>query len=365
MARKTKEVRLSAPQIGRAELRGVRRVLKSGKLAQGGEVEAFETEFSNIALQGRQCATANSGTSALHLALLAHGIGHGDEVIVPSFTFGGTANAVVLTGATPLFADIDPNTFTIDPASAAALVSPRTKAILPVHLFGLPADMERLGTIATHHNLVIVEDAAQAHLAEIHGKRVGTFGDSGVFSFYATKNMTTGEGGIVTSSPDVLRQVQLLRNQGMQGRYKYEVVGFNNRMTDLQAAIGRAQLQRVELWTKRRIRNAEFFLENIQGVGIPATPPGFRHVFHQFCIIVPEDRDGFSKALREFGVESAVYYPEPLHDVPSMREYFLNDLPHSTRISQQILAIPVRPELSRSELERIVTSVNSLSRAGA
>ena len=219
------------------------RVLRSGRLVQGQEVAAFEEEFAAI-VGGRTCVAVNSGTSALHLGLLAAGIGPGDEVIVPSFTFAATANAVAMTGATPVFADIEPDTFCLDPDAVAAAVTSRTAAVIPVHLYGHPAPWDGLAGVAERHGLLLLEDAAQAHAASYDGIPVGALGDVAAFSFYATKNMTTGEGGmVVCQDEDVARRVRLLRNQGMEQRYRNEIAGLNNRMTDLAAAMGRVQLQ--------------------------------------------------------------------------------------------------------------------------
>ncbi len=231
-------IALVRPEFGTEEIEAVERVLKSGMVVQGPEVAAFEEEFSSV-VAGRTCVAVNSGTSALHLALVASGIGGGDEVVVPSFTFAATANAVRLCGATPVFADIDPETFNLDPSATAAAVTSRTAALMPVHLFGNPAPMSDLRQIAERHGLLLVEDAAQAHGASLDEVPAGALGDVAAFSFYATKNMTTGEGGmVVVRDPSAARAVRLLRNQGMEKQYLNEVVGYNMRMTDLAAAIG-------------------------------------------------------------------------------------------------------------------------------
>ena len=243
-------IALSQPTIGEEERAAVDRVIRSGMIAQGPEVANFETEFSRTLVDGRTCVAVSSGTAGLHLGLLAVGLGPGHEVIVPSFTFAGTANAVALTGATPVFADIDPLTYCLDPRSVAALIGPRTRAIVPVHLYGHPADMSAIVSLADRHGLMVVEDAAQAHGASWQDQPVGTFGATAMFSLYATKNMTSGEGGMVSVDHERLaRVVRLLRNQGMERRYANEVVGFNYRMSDLHAAIGRVQLRKLAGWT--------------------------------------------------------------------------------------------------------------------
>ncbi len=238
--------------VGDEETEAVMSVLRSGRLVQGEQVAAFEEEFSSL-VDGRVCVAVNSGTSALHLGLLAAGIGPGDEVIVPSFTFAATANAVAMTGATPVFADIEPATFSLDPDAVAAAVTPRTAGIIPVHLYGHPAAWDGLSAVAERHDLFLLEDAAQAHGATYGGTSVGALGDVAAFSFYATKNMTTGEGGmVVCRDDDTARRVRLLRNQGMEQRYRNEIAGLNNRMTDLAAAMGRVQLGRLPGWNDER-----------------------------------------------------------------------------------------------------------------
>jgi perosamine synthetase len=228
------------PIIGDAEREAVDAVLRSGMLAQGSEVAAFEQEFSQVLLDGRPAVAVNAGTAGLHLGLLAAGVGPGDEVIVPSFTFAATANSVALTGATPVFADIEPDHYCLDPKHVAGLITERTKGIMPVHLYGHPANMAAFEQLAKEHGLAIYEDAAQAHGATIDGKPVGTFGSFAMFSLYPTKNMTSGEGGMVsTPDTDMERTLRLLRNQGMLRQYENEIVGFNARMTNLHAAIGR------------------------------------------------------------------------------------------------------------------------------
>jgi dTDP-4-amino-4,6-dideoxygalactose transaminase len=352
------------PLIGEEERAAVDRILQSGLMAQGPEVASFENEFSMI-VADRHCIAVNSGTSGLHLALIAAGIKHGDEVIVPSFTFAATANTVALTGATPVFADINPQTFNIDPLAIEAAITPRTRAIQPVHLYGQPAAMEEIMAIAARHNLLVIEDAAQAHMASLNGTPVGSFGIAGVFSFYPTKNMTSGEGGMIsTASDEVARQCRLLRNQGMEKRYENEIVGFNTRMTDIHAAIGRVQLTKLAGWTTQRRSNAKFLDENLDGVVIPYVAPNAVHVYHQYTIrILGHARDAFAVEMTKRGVGNGVYYPIPVHELDS---FGLNlDLPETTRASKEVLSIPVHPSLSQGELETIVSVVNSIANAGA
>ena len=353
------------PIIGDEERAAVDRVMRSGMIAQGPEVEAFEHEFSDHFGLGRACVAVNSGTSGLHLGLLSSGIGPGDEVIVPSFTFAATANSVALTGATPVFADIDLDSFGLDPASVESRVTERTKAIMPVHLYGHPADMSGLGAVAERHGLQVFEDAAQAHGASLGGQPVGSFGDFAMFSLYPTKNMTSGEGGMVSVvTPELERLMRLYRNQGMQRQYENEVVGLNNRMTDIHAAIGRVQLTKVGGWTKQRQENAAFLTANLAGVTTPPTADGAVHVYHQYTVRVPEDRDGMALALREeYGVGSGMFYPIPNHRLKPFATD--DDLPVTEQAARECLSLPVHPSLSQGDLERIVSAVNTLAKAGA
>ena len=353
------------PLIGDEERAAVDRVLRSGMLAQGPEVAAFEQEFSEHFGLDRACVAVNSGTSGLHLGLLSAGIGPGDEVIVPSFTFAATANSVVLTGATPVFADIDPATFCLDASAAEAAITSRTVGIMPVHLYGQPADMTALQALSERHGLQIFEDAAQAHGASFDGTPVGAFGSFGMFSLYPTKNMTSGEGGMVSvASDEVERLLRLYRNQGMQRQYENEIVGYNARMTDLHAAIGRVQLTKVAGWTRMRQQNAAFLSAHLEAVVVPVVDPRAVHVFHQYTVRVPEDRDGMAKALREeHQVGSGMFYPVPNHRLPSLRSEV--DLPETDRAARECLSLPVHPSVSEGDLERIVTAVNVVARAGA
>lgn len=353
-----RNIPIAKPLIDRKDIRAVVKVLKSGGLAQGPKVAEFENSFSML-MDGRECVAVNSGTSALHLALLSLGIGEGDEVIVPSFTFAATANSVALTGAKPVFVDIDAKTFNLDPVLIESAITAKTKAIQVVHLYGLPADMPSIVAIAKKYNLFIVEDAAQAHLASIHGQRVGTFGDAAAFSFYPTKNMTSGEGGmIVLSKPDQAKTCRLLRNQGMAQRYQNELVGFNLRMTDIHAAIGITQLAKLQKWTQLRQENALILNEKIHQVITPSIPDGYSHVFHQYTVRVRENRDIFSKMLTESGIGNSVYYPTQVHKLPSFN---LNlELPQTASATEQVLSLPIHPSLTKRDLIRIADSVNKI-----
>lgn len=358
------------PIIGDEERAAVDAVLQSGMVAQGPRVAEFEEKFNNqlAGAENTQTVMVNSGTSALHLGLLASGIKAGDEVVVPSFTFAATGNSVALSGAKPVFADIEEDYFCLDPASVEASITERTKAIMPVHLYGHPANMDALQEIAQKYNLLIFEDCAQAHGATWDGQKVGTFGQFGAFSFYPTKNMTSGEGGAVTTGCEtVANNVRKLRNQGMEQRYANELVGLNNRMTDINAAIGLVQLSKVSAWTKTRQENAAFLSANLQGVVVPPVHPKATHVYHQYTIRIAEDRDGFAAALKdEYGVGSGVYYPIPNHRLPSLSPYAPGlDLPVTEKVAKECLSLPVHPSLSPGDLERIVSAVNTLAQAGS
>jgi dTDP-4-amino-4,6-dideoxygalactose transaminase len=361
----SEKIPVAKPLIGDEERIAVEAVLRSGGIAQGPEVAAFESEFATAMVDGRPCVATNSGTSSLHLGLSAAGIGPGDEVIVPSFTFAATANAVALTGATPVFVDIEPDYFCVDPAAVEAAVTERTAGIMPVHLFGHPAAMEVLVDVARKHDLALFEDAAQAHGASLGGRMVGTFGRFAMFSFYPTKNMTSGEGGMNScADEEIADRIRLLRNQGMKARYQNEMVGHNARMTDINAAIGRVQLKRLRDWNARRQANAAFYDKSLEGVEVPTVADGAVHVYHQYTIRVSDDRDGFARALdADHGVGSGVYYPVPVHRLPAYAQDL--DLPVTEQAAREVLSLPVHPDLNDDALERVVQAVNTVAKAGA
>ena len=372
-------ISVARPLLGTEEEEAVLRVLASGQLAQGEYVASFERRFAEVC-QVREAVALSSGTAALHLALLAHDIGPGDEVITTAFTFAATANAILLAGATPVFVDIEPDTYSIDAALVEAAITPRTKAIVPVHLYGHPCDMQRLVPLAAAHGLALIEDACQAHAAEIDGKPVGSFG-TGCFSFYATKNITTGEGGMVTTNdPGIAERVRLLRNHGQKERYHHVTLGYNLRMTEMQGALGLVQLEKLERFTDQRIVNAAFLTERLSGsVRTPIARPGCRHVYHQYTIRVPEQRDEWAKRLRDRGIETAVHYPLAIHQQPFYKmqiEVFKcigapgvtnterttgnMRLPVTELAAKQVLSLPVHPALSMEELSTIAREVRAL-----
>jgi perosamine synthetase len=351
---------IARPLIGEEERAAVLAVLESGQLAQGSRVAEFERRFAALCGTGYAVATSN-GTTALHLALLAHGVGPGDEVIVPAFSFIATANSVLFTGARPVFADIDPATYNMDVEHAASLITPRTRAIMPVHLYGQPADLAPLAELAEQHGLVLVEDAAQAHAARYRGRAVGGFG-TGCFSFYPTKNMTSGEGGMITTDDAALAdRLRMLRQHGMNRQYYHEVLGFNFRLTDLQAAVGLAQLDKLAGWTEARRDNAAFYDARLPGEVAPAVLPGAEHVYHQYTLRIPGDRDRAVELLAERGVQARVYYPLPIHQQPLYQDLGYHDrLPHAERASRQVLSIPVHPSLTPAEREQVAAAVHEV-----
>lgn len=356
------------PIVGDEERAAVDEVLRSGMIAQGPQVAAFEEEFAAQLVGGRRCQAVSSGTAGLHAGLLACGVGPGDEVIVPSFTFAATANAVALAGATPVFVDIEPEHYCLDPAAVRAAVTDRTTGIMPVHLYGHPAAMPELEAIAVEHGLSLFEDAAQAHGASLDGRLVGTWGEFAMFSLYPTKNMTSGEGGMVACATEaVARSVRLLRNQGMERQYENEVVGLNVRMTDIHAAIGRVQLGKLAGWTARRQANAGFLDANLEGVLTPSVAPGAEHVYHQYTIRVEGgERDRIVETLRSNGVGCGVYYPVPNHRLASLAPYAPGlELPETERAATEVISLPVHPSLTEGDLERIVSEVNAAVKAGA
>ncbi|MGW6459261.1 DegT/DnrJ/EryC1/StrS family aminotransferase [Streptomyces sp. NPDC055078] len=355
------------PVIGEEEIEAAVRVLRSGRVVQGPEVAAFEEGFSEL-VDGRHCVAVNSGTSALHLLLLALGIGPGDEVIVPSFSFAATANVVRLVGADAVFADIEAGSYGLDPAAVEAAITPRTAAIMPVHLYGHPAAMDKIMAIADKHRLAVVEDACQAHAAALNGTPVGAFGAGGTFSFYPTKNMHSLEGGMVsTADAELARTLRLLRNQGMEQRYANEIIGVNMRLTDVAAAVGRVQLTKLHGWTEQRIANAAYLSEHITAPNVttPTVADGARHIYHQYTIRVSGDRDAFMAKLTEAGVGNAVYYPTPIHRLrpfwePDQKAGRHWDLPETERAAAEVVSLPVHPSLTADDLERIAAAVNEL-----
>lgn len=351
---------MAAPHVSPEQEELVLSVLRSGQLAQGPMVERLEDLCASMAGTSDAVAMSN-GTVTLEASLAVLGIGVGDEVITSPVTFGATLNAIVRSGATARFADVRPD-FTLDPQSVRSLVGPATAAVMPVHLYGLPADMPAIDAVASRHGLAVVEDAAQAHGASVGDRPVGSFG-LGSFSFYATKNVTTGEGGVVTTSdPAHARHLRLLRNQGMAEPYRYEMIGANMRMTDLQAALGIPQLERLTEISASRAANAEALhleLESrVPSLVLPRVPVGRRHAWHLYTVLLPEhcNRDHIRRRMRELDVEAAIHYPKLVWDHPPYRQLAQvvpDETPTAAAIVGRCLSLPIRPELDSSDLKRV------------
>lgn len=356
-------ISIARPHIGDEEKNAVMEVMTSGHVAMGPKVKEFEEKFAEFCGAEYGIATT-SGTSALHVALLANDIGPGDEVITSPFSFIASANCALFVGAKPVFVDIEPDFFTIDPEKIREKITPRTRAIEPVHLYGQACDMEAIIEIAEEFNLVIIEDACQAHGAKFNGKPVGSFGTA-CFSFYPTKNITTGEGGMITTNDiGVAEKARLLRDHGSPVRYQHETLGYNLRMNDMQAAIGLTQLPKLAGWNLKRQENAAYLtaeLSNLDGVVPPAVRENAEHVFHQYTIRI-QNRDEATKKLHEQGIGYGIHYPQPIHKQPYYQKLGYQDvLPESETASREVLSLPVHPSLSQSDLEKIVEVIVSLS----
>ncbi len=356
-------VPMARPDLSGEEIERVVAVLHSGLIAQGMCVKAFEDCFAAY-IGTREAVAVNNGTAALHTALLAAGVGPGDEVITTPFSFIATANAVLYCNARPVFVDIEDGSFNISADLIEAKITPRTKAVVIVHLYGLPCDMEPILAVCQRYGLALIEDACQAHGAEYKGRKVGSFG-LGCFSFYPTKNMTTGEGGMITTDdPRLAEKMRLVRSHGQPERYRHDVLGYNYRMTEIAAAIGIVQLEKLDTWNERRIANASYLMEAIdtEGIVLPHLPPDRKHVFHQFTVRVTPachlSRSQLQQVLQSYGIDSAVYYPLPIHKQPLYLGLGYNDrLPVSEKAAQEVLSLPVHPQLTEGSLARIAAVV--------
>lgn len=359
------QIPIARPAIGQDEISAVSEVLASGMLAQGERVAEFEKKFADYC-GTTQAIAVNNGTTALHAALLAADIGPGDEVIVPAFTFIATATAVSMCGAKPVFADVDEQTFNIDPHQIAHLITPKTKAVIGVHLFGQPFDVRAVQECCEKHNLRLIEDAAQAHGAMCNGEKVGGFGHLACFSFYATKNMITGEGGMVTTSEKAYAErVRLIINHGQSEKYLHTRLGYNYRMTDIAAAIGIAQLKKLDKFNMRRRKNAEYFNANlnVKGLITPHVANGMHHVYHQYVVRLTEDfpmkRPEFMEYLKAKGIGCAVHYPIPVHRQPLYATVHETETcPVSTKLAESVLSLPVHPLLDSKDLAYICDTIN-------
>ena len=359
-------VPISKPFLYDQDIERVVSVLKSGMLAQGERVREFERRFAEYLGVKYAVAVAN-GTSALDLALRVIGIQDGDEVITTPFSFVATANSVLYQGGKPVFVDIDRRTYNINPDLIEKRVTEGTKAIIPVHLFGHPADMETIVNIARDKHLFVIEDAAQAHGASIGSKKVGTFGDLSTFSFYATKNMTTGEGGMITTDNEgFAEKLRLLRDHGQSKRYEHIMLGYNLRMTDIEAAIGIGQLEKLDLMNQTRINNADYLsnqLSKIPHITPPYVKEGYRHVFHQYSFTVDSDfpvsRDAMIKALNEKGIGARHGYPMPIYAQPLYRDMgYREHCPVTEQVIPKMVQLPVHPAVARADLEEMVSVIH-------
>jgi dTDP-4-amino-4,6-dideoxygalactose transaminase len=340
-------------------------VLDSCQFTLGSEVAAFEKEFAAYC-QAEQGIGVNNGTSALHLALLAAGVGKGDEVITVPFTFVATVAAIHYTGARTVFVDIDPGSFTMDPARIEAAITSRTRAILPVHLYGQPADMDPILEIARKHRLTVIEDAAQAHGAEYKGRRAGSLGDMGCFSFYPGKNLGAyGEGGmVVTGNPEYARTMRMLRDWGAERKYEHVLKGFNYRLEGIQGAVLRVKLRYLEQWTEARRSAAQRYDRLLAGTGIPtpAAMPYARHVYHVYAIRSAH-RATWHKALNEQGIQSGIHYPIPVHLLPAYADlgYTRGQFPHAEKAADEVLSMPMFPELTQGQVETVCAALRGLA----
>jgi dTDP-4-amino-4,6-dideoxygalactose transaminase len=354
---------IAKPILGAEEQRALAAVVESGALAMGPRVAAFEERFAGIT-GARHAIAVSSGTASLHLALLAHGVGPGDEVITTSFTFIATVHAILMVGARPVFADIDPVTFNLEPDAVAARVGPRTKAILAVHLFGHPARLDELAAIAESRGIPLLQDAAQAVGARYRGRSIGSEGTA-CFSLYATKNLMCGEGGmVVTDDAEVAERVRLLRNHGMPRRYFHDRLGFNLKMSELHAAIGLCQAERFEVNQARRRATADIYGRELRGsMIVPEAAPDVEHAWHQYTLRVPagaaEGRDALAQRLGDAGIGTGIFYPLPAHQQPSVIGAVGETvgLTETERASREVLSIPIHPGVGDAEALRIAQEI--------
>jgi perosamine synthetase len=364
---------IAKPFIGRDELNAIENTFLMGSIAQGKAVEHFEKEFAKFCGTKYAIAT-NSGTSALHATLASMGIGPGDEVIIPSFSFIATATSVSMCGATPVFADIEKSFYTIEPQEVERLITDKTKAVMGVHLFGHPFLHKPLDAIRKKNDLFLIEDACQAHGASVksqmaeHRIKVGNLGDAACFSFYATKNMTTGEGGMVTTNDAALNDtIRKFINHGQSSKYVHTSLGYNYRMTDIAASMGISQLQKLTVLNSLRNKNAKFYNKHLKLDGIvkPMKVDAYHHVYHQYAIRITDEccvnRDGFMSYLAARGIATAIHYPTPIHMQPMYYQKSCSDIcPMSTKVSKEIVSIPVHPLLTEANLKYICDIINTI-----
>jgi len=370
LKRTDRVIPIAMPWVGKDELQAIKRVLLSRWLGQGPKVEKFERGFANY-IGTRFAVALSSGTAALHVALLAHDIGPGDEVIVPTFTYVATANAVLYTGAKPIFVDIDPNTYNIDPVGVKKALTRRTKAVMPVYYAGQTAEMDQITEIATECGLILIEDAAEAHGAIYKGRKAGSIGDAGCFSFAWNKNLTTGEGGMVTTNDEgVARTIESLRNHGKAGvgeRGLHTRLGYNYKMTDIEAALGGVQLRKLERAIARRVEKARYMssrLRKISGIVPPSESSDARHVYQMYTIRVKQkeagiSRDALMKHLNRKEIDCRVYFP-PVHLQPTFRaSYSAHKFPFAEEAAKEVLTLPLYPELKIKDIDFVMRSIRT------
>ncbi|MDY9924594.1 DegT/DnrJ/EryC1/StrS family aminotransferase [Methanobacterium sp.] len=357
---------VAKPLIGEEEIEEVEKVLRSGFIAQGPRVAEFEEAFASY-IGTKHAVATSSGTTALHLSLLALGVGNGDEVITTPFSFAATGNCALYVGARPVFVDIDPQTFNLDPNQIEEAITKKTKAILPVHLYGQPAKMDLIKEISQEHGIPVVEDAAQAHGAMFQDEMIGSIGDMACFSFYPTKNMTTSEGGMITTNNTELADMaRILRAHGEKERYHHSVLGYNFRMTDIAAAIGLVQLKKLDGFNQKRIENAEYLTEHLKRISdieAPFVSPQVKHVFHQYTVRVKDrKRNDVMNFLNQEGIGTGIHYPVPIYKQELYQNLGYNDnCPLTEKAASEVLSLPVHPSLSVEELEKIVISLEAAS----
>jgi dTDP-4-amino-4,6-dideoxygalactose transaminase len=345
-------------------LDNARRVLASGMWVDGNEVHALEHEFAEYC-GVKFCRAVSNGTTALMTIAGALGLNPGDEVIVPSFTFIATANCVKFLGAKPVFAEINPATFTIDPEDVRKKITSNTKAVLPVHLYGLCAEMPALQEICTENNLLLIEDAAQAHGSAINNQKSGSFGIANAFSLYPTKNMYSGaEGGLITTNEEELyEKIKLFMNHGQAQKYIHTALGFNFRMAEINACIARYALSQLDDWNAKRRENASYLSENLNGVGdiiVPFVPEGYTHVYHQYTIRSGQ-RDKIAEALKENHIGFGIHYATPVHLQPYYQSLGYEDsLPITEQICHEVISIPVHPALTEDQLAFLVQTIKNV-----
>lgn len=360
------KIPIAGPIIGEEEIEEVVKVLKSGFIAQGPKVAEFEEKFAEFVGAKYGIATS-SGTTALHVALLACGIKEEDEVITTPFSFAATGNSILYTGAKPVFVDINPKTFNIDPNKIEDAITEKTKAIMPVQLYGQAADMDKINEIAKKHDLYVIEDAAQAHGSIYKDTKVGSIGDLACFSFYPTKNMTTSEGGMITTNDkELAEKARIFRAHGETKRYEHAVLGYNFRMTDIAAAIGLAQLKKIDEFNQKRINNAEYLDENlkdVEGIITPNVLSGVKHVYHQYTIkIKTGNRDEWVNFLNENGIGTGIHYPIPIYK----QELYINlgyddNLEETENAASSVISLPIHPKINQEDLDTIIKVLKEAS----